>query len=209
MTLGFAAATTVAANAQEVMTEEEVQTQTEEVVNSTEAEVEMQTEETVESVEDGAADTEEITESVVEEAEYEVDQMTDEATDATSQTEEYVEEDMNPTVGTDEMQEETTQPQASNEQIGEEGGVMNITQEELPAEVMRSLQESEFAQATIEATYLLDEYAVDKMTANDAKQKYIGDQLPEKLYQIRVSDGEQQTLLYFEESGELYGSESI
>ena len=195
MTIGFAAATIVAANAQEVMTEEEVQIETQEVVDATEAEAEIQTEETLESVEDAAADTEDAADYAMEETEEEVDQMTDEVIDATSQTDVILDEDVDPSAQVDELQEADIPVQASNEQIGEEGGVMNITEAELPQEVTKSLEESEFAQSTIEATYLLDEAAVDKLIDVDGAQLYTGDQIPDKLYQIRVSNEEERTLL--------------
>lgn len=103
------------------------------------------------------------------------------------------------------------QTQANQDQIGEPGGVMSITQAELPQEVTDGLQDSEFAQATVEEAYVLEDEAVNKLMDDDAnaKQMYIGDQLPDKIYQLRVNGEEGTNLLYFDETGELLGSKSI
>lgn len=101
------------------------------------------------------------------------------------------------------------QSQQSSNQIGEEGGVKSITEADLPEEVTQGLQDSEFAQATVEEVYELNELAVDKLMQNDAEQFYIGDQNPDKLYQLRVKDQEKSSILYFDEQGELLGSKSM
>lgn len=156
MSLGFAAATVLAAQAQEMTTEdgEDVTLQTEEVVD---------------------APADEMQEGVQE-----------------------VPQDMD------------VEAQASTQQIGEEEGVMNITQDELPEEVMQAFQDSEYAGSTIEATYALEDLAIDKLMEADAEQMYIGDQLPDKLYEIRVNDSDEgKAILYFDETGELLGSKDI
>lgn len=99
--------------------------------------------------------------------------------------------------------EESTNP------IGEEEGIASITEAELPEEVTQAFQESEFSQASIQEAYVMDQEAVDKMTDVDAEQMYIGDQLPDKVYQIRVQEGDEQTILYFNEQGDLLASKSI
>lgn len=114
-----------------------------------------------------------------------------------------------------EMQGEPANPnrdsqEQAQKEIGEEGGVMSITQADLPEEVTSSLQDSDYSQATIEEAYMLEDIAIDKLMEADAEQMYIGDQLPDKLYQLRVrGEDDQRTLLYFDENGEMMGEKSI
>ena len=163
MTLGFAAATIFAAQAQEVPTEEQV--------------------------DDVTVQTEEMSDEEVDEMQEEVREMQGSPADP--------------------QRESDTEIQANQQEIGEEGGVQSITEAELPEEVTRGLQDSEFAQATIEEVYLLEDQAIDKLMDADAEQMYIGDQLPDKLYELRVNSEEEKNILYFDETGELLGSKSM
>ncbi len=130
------------------------------------------------------------------------------AQEATTQQEEPI----------DQMQEEVVEMQGENAdskinegepKIGEEGGVVSITEADLPEEVTQGLQDSEFAQATIEEVYMLERPAVDKVMEADAEQFYIGDQIPDKLYQLRVEKEGESSLLYFDTQGELMGSKTM
>ena len=112
-----------------------------------------------------------------------------------------------PDAAINQEQETLSSDQAS--QIGEEGGVVSITEAELPEEVTKGLQDSEFSQATVEEVYMLNKEAVDKVMEADAEQMYIGDQIPDKLYQLRVQGDDEKSILYFDEQGELLGSKSI
>lgn len=163
MSLGFAAATIFAAQAQEVITEE--------------------------PTEDAAMQTEEMSDDQVDEMQEEVREMQGSPADP--------------------QRDSDMETQANTKEIGEEGGVKSITQAELPEEVMQGLQDSEFAQATVEEVYLMEDQAIDKLMEADAEQMYIGDQLPDKLYQLRVNSEDEKSLLYFDETGELLGSKSM
>ena len=106
-------------------------------------------------------------------------------------------------------QEQGSQDVSQENQSGETEGVASITESELPEEVTKGLQDSEFSQATIEEVYVLDGDAVDKLMQNDAEQFYIGDQNPDKIYQLQVQDENEKNVLYFDDQGELLGSKSI
>lgn len=93
-------------------------------------------------------------------------------------------------------------------QVGEDG-VATITEAELPQEVTDAFQDSEYSQATIEEVYVLGDLAVDKLMEADAEQMYIGEQIPDKLYQLQVSKDGEQTILYFSDEGEMMGEKSI
>ena len=113
-----------------------------------------------------------------------------------------------------EMEAEATeeamdQVEESTDPIGEDEGVATITEAELPEAVTQAFQDSEFSEATVQEAYVMDQEAVDKMTDMDAEQMYIGDQLPDKVYQIRVQEGDEKTILYFSEEGDLLASKSM
>ena len=109
----------------------------------------------------------------------------------------------------EDTQQEVVQEPTVDGEMGEDEGVMSITEAELPEEVTKSLQDSDFSQATIEEVYVLEGVAVDKLMQNDAEQFYIGEQNPDKIYQLRVTGEEEQSLLYFNEQGDLMGSKSM
>jgi hypothetical protein len=87
--------------------------------------------------------------------------------------------------------------------------VMTITEAELPEEVSNAFKDSEFAKASIENVYMLKDLAVDKLLQNNAEQIYIGEQNPDKIYQLQVKGDEGQNILYYNENGDLLGSASI
>ena len=109
----------------------------------------------------------------------------------------------------EDTQQEVVQEPTVDGEMGEDEGVMSITEAELPEEVTKALQDSDFSQATIEEVYVLEGVAVDKLMQNDAEQFYIGEQNPDKIYQLRVTGEEEQSLLYFNEQGDLMGSKSM
>ena len=90
-----------------------------------------------------------------------------------------------------------------------EESVKTISESELPEEVSQAFQDSEYANASIEKVYMLEEDAVNKLLQNNAEQMYIGDQNPDKIYQLQVKGDEGQTILYYDENGDLMGSSSI
>lgn len=91
----------------------------------------------------------------------------------------------------------------------EDESVKTISESELPQEVSQAFQDSEYANATIEKVYLLEEEAVNKLMQNNAEQIYAGDQNPDKIYQLQVKSDEGQNILYYDEEGDLIGSASI
>ena len=107
------------------------------------------------------------------------------------------------------MSEEAAVPDQAGQTDEDDTGITPITEAELPAEVVQGLQDSEFAQATVQKAYKLDEVAVDRLIDNEVEQMYIGDQSPDKIYQLQVQGDEEQNILYFDEQGELLGSKSI
>ena len=109
-------------------------------------------------------------------------------------------------------QPEQQQPQdntsAMNQQENDES-VKTISESELPEEVSQAFQDSEYANGSVENVYMLEGVAVDKLMQNNAEQMYIGEQNPDKIYQLQVKGDEGQTILYYNENGELMGSASI
>ena len=106
---------------------------------------------------------------------------------------------------------QTENPQDDSQaqaQVGEDG-VATITEAELPQEVTDAFQDSDYSQATIEEVYVLGDLAVDKLMEADAEQMYIGEQIPDKLYQLQVSEDGKKTILYFSDEGEMMGEKSI
>ena len=235
ITLGFAAATILAANAQDTNPQNDPTTDVpSQTTPATDEVIDPQTQ----PVQDPALDTQD--ETLDTDSELMQDQARDTQDPAYSPTTEPTQDEVidapmepmqeesttapveeDPNASIDQMQEDvvemqgepapngTTEPQASTQQIGEEGGVMSITQAELPEEVTNGLQDSEFAQATVEEVYMLEDQAIDKLMDADAEQMYIGDQLPDKLYELRVAGEDGKSILYFDETGELLGSKNI
>ena len=104
----------------------------------------------------------------------------------------------------DEPQDNSSAMDQSNEE-----SVKTISESELPEEVSQAFQDSEYANASIEKVYMLEEDAVNKLLQNNAEQIYAGDQNPDKIYQLQVKGDEGQTILYYDENGDLMGSTSI
>ncbi len=90
-----------------------------------------------------------------------------------------------------------------------ENPVKTISESELPEEVTKAFKDGEYAKASIEKVYMLEDEAVDKLMQNNAEQMYIGEQNPDKIYQLQVKGDEGQNILYYNESGDLLGSASI
>ena len=108
-------------------------------------------------------------------------------------------------------QPEQDEPQDNSSAMDQssEESVKTISESELPEEVSQAFQDSEYANASIEKVYMLEEDAVNKLLQNNAEQMYIGDQNPDKIYQLQVKGDEGQTILYYDENGDLMGSASI
>jgi hypothetical protein len=107
-------------------------------------------------------------------------------------------------------QPEQDQPQDDASAMNDsEKDVKTISESELPEEVSQAFQDSEYANASIEKVYMLEEDAVNKLLQNNAEQIYAGDQNPDKIYQLQVKGDEGQTILYYDENGDLMGSASI
>ena len=108
-------------------------------------------------------------------------------------------------------QSEQGEPQNNSSAMDQsnEESVKTISESELPEEVSQAFQDSEYANASIEKVYMLEEDAVNKLLQNNAEQIYAGDQNPDKIYQLQVKSDEGQTILYYDENGDLMGSASI
>ncbi len=90
-----------------------------------------------------------------------------------------------------------------------EESVSTITEADLPEEVTKALGDSEYAEASIVKVYVLEGVAVDKLMQNNAEKIYAGQQNPDKIYQVQVQDDEGQSILYYDENGDLLDSARI
>jgi hypothetical protein len=125
-------------------------------------------------------------------------------------TEEPMTQPTDQTVPGSATQPEQDQPQDDASAMNDsEKDVKTISESELPEEVSQAFQDSEYANASIEKVYMLEEDAVNKLLQNNAEQIYAGDQNPDKIYQLQVKGDEGQTILYYDENGDLMGSASI
>lgn len=101
-----------------------------------------------------------------------------------------------------------TQPQDQQEMIEGEG-IEKLDTAQIPQQVKDGIESSEFQGAEIAEAYVLSGTALDQQLGDQAVEQYIGDQYPEKLYQLRVSHENSPAMLYFTEEGELYASKDL
>lgn len=235
ITLGFAAVTIMAANAQEVPAAEEqpqntVQTQpapqdetldsdtqpmddraVNDTYNDQTTEPETQTvrdeinEMPTEPMQDESLEDNSSVEEPIDEMQEEVIEMQGENPDAQPSMQDT------PDGEADDQSYSSVQDQDNSSAMNEDSDqeVMTISESELPEAVSQAFQDSEYANATIEKVYMLDKPAVDKLMQNNAEQMYIGDQNPDKIYQLQVKSDDAQNILYYNENGDLIGSTSI
>lgn len=110
------------------------------------------------------------------------------------------------------LEQPTQQPQSdasTMDQQEDDKSVKTISESELPQEVSQAFKDSDYAKASVEKVYMLEGVAVDKLMQNNAEQMYIGEQNPDKIYQLQVKGDEGQTILYYNGNGDLMGSASI
>ena len=136
-----------------------------------------------------------------------------ESTDVNSEVEPATESRDNASPDTDTMKQPNQQPQDNASSMNQDNEndefVKTISESELPQEVSQAFQDSEYANGSIEKVYMLEDLAVDKLMQNNAEQMYIGEQNPDKIYQLQVKGDEGQNFLYYDENGDLLGLTSI
>ena len=244
VSLGFAAATIIAANAQQVTPEDQTTTapqQTQDAaIQDDQTRYPDQAQQDAASMQDEQAVPTESTDPALQGP---VEQPVVESQDAETQVNSTLNEDeeettrvtnpdqQQPDAAT--MQDEQTMPAESAEPAestspqesvnqstsqsqddaqasdSQEAQVETITEADLPEEVTKALEESEYSEGTIENVYLLKEEAVNKLMQSDAAQTYAGDITPDKIYQLQVKGEDETNILYYDEEGELVGSTSI
>jgi len=112
------------------------------------------------------------------------------------------------TVQAQDMPKEKMHDQDKKEMIKGEG-IKKIENSAIPTEVNEALMESDYEGASIEQAYVLSGAALDQQLGDQSVEMYIGDQYPEKLYQLQVTHEDANALLYFTEEGELYASKDL
>ncbi|WKN29577.1 hypothetical protein PZB74_11440 [Porifericola rhodea] len=112
------------------------------------------------------------------------------------------------TVQAQDMPKEKMQDQDKKEMIKGEG-IKKIENSAIPKEVNEALMESDYEGASIKQAYVLSGAALDQQLGDQSVEMYIGDQYPEKLYQLQVTHEDANALLYFTEEGELYASKDL
>ena len=113
------------------------------------------------------------------------------------------------TVDSDYQEEPSALNNTAQDDQNSDEFVKTISEAELPEEVSKAFKDSDYASASVEKVYMLEGTAVDKLMQNNAEQMYIGDQNPDKIYQLQVKSADSQNILYYDETGELLGSASI
>ncbi len=98
-----------------------------------------------------------------------------------------------------------TEPQNQQEMIEGEGIEM-IEKSDIPQAVTDGMENSEFKGAEVMQAFIISGDALDQQLGDQSVEKYIGDQYPEKLYQIQVTSEDVPAVVYFTEEGELYAS---
>ncbi|MEK6478409.1 hypothetical protein WJR50_12775 [Catalinimonas sp. 4WD22] len=103
------------------------------------------------------------------------------------------------------------QPQTQDQQEMIEGeGVEKIDTTQIPQEVHEGLKNSDFKNAKVAEAYILSGVALDKYLEDQSLEMYIGDQFPDKVYQLQIShDDNNPAVVYFTEEGELYASKEL
>lgn len=104
--------------------------------------------------------------------------------------------------------QDQTQTQDKQEMIEGEG-VEKIDNAQIPQEVHEGLKNSDFKDAKVAEAYILSGTALDKYLEDQSLEMYIGDQFPDKVYQLQISHDDNPAVLYFTEEGELYASKEL
>ncbi|MDF9798727.1 hypothetical protein OKW21_003990 [Catalinimonas alkaloidigena] len=104
--------------------------------------------------------------------------------------------------------QDQTQTQDKQEMIEGEG-IEKIKNSEIPEEVNEGLKNSDFEGAEVAEAYILSGTALDQHLGDQALEMYIGDQFPDKVYQLQVSHDDNPAILYFTKEGELYASKDL
>ena len=130
------------------------------------------------------------------------DSQSDMSEEAQPQSSTSQDEQTQASVGVEDSQDDDSQ-EASNEPV------QTITEADLPEEVTKAFDESEYSQATIENVYMLDEAAVDKLMDSQGAAAYGADATPDKVYQLQVKSEDKTNILYYDEQGDLISSTSI
>ncbi len=231
ISLGFAAATILAAQAQEVpTTPEESQQFPQEQTLPEDQQVEPQDETQPEQYpqdetspeqlpEDQTEPQEEIEVAPAPEEEPALEEGTDIQEDQGVIEDEQLPSQETPVEESPEMEEELPaqetpaveeDPASESDQAIEGEGIQQVSDAELPTEVTDALAESDFSGATVVEAYVMEGAALEQALGNESLEIYAGDQSPEKLYQLRVTTEEDKTaIVYITEEGEVYASEKI
>lgn len=102
------------------------------------------------------------------------------------------------------------QPQTQDQQEMIEGeGIEKIENAQIPQEVHEGLKNSDFKDAKVAEAYILSGAALDKYLEDQSLEMYIGDQFPDKVYQLQISNDDNPAVVYFTEDGELYASKEL
>jgi len=187
---------------------EEATTETEAFVEGTATEANHETNEAAQEVDE---ETTEMTQAV----EY----KTSEAAEAVEETVEQAEENVeNAVENTDEAIEESVESDAytKNVEMKNSSSSFNskdmsmINKSDLPQLVKDGFSNSAFGQGTIEKVYEMTGSVVGQILQDRAAMSiYAGEQLPETLYQIQVSNDNGAGVLYIGDDGEIIASENL
>ncbi len=211
MTLGFAAVTVLAVQAQETQTQQEPQTQPQEQVEPQTDPQEQTLPDNQEQFpqEDPAMEQESETQQQLPQENPEVQEQQQEQ----PVPQEAPEMETEPAQESPDMQTEPAQeaPDSLQNQSGMMEGMSKITESDLPQEVKDGIEDSEYQGATIEQAYELSGDALTQvLTQNNNTTGTLATGEPEKLYQLQINTQDSKSaVLYFTEEGELYAEKEM